>query len=174
MNTEYYIAGTITNKSSLVYDDLCINLILKDSENNEYSYLVMYGKAIDTKILFQNNITAEDFAKRTDITVKNVYLRNTYDGDDMEIFSYEHLTIFNMKIYAPLYICLFFSVLLIIGLLVVAALYSKYKTNLHSVSMSISTKTIRKRENITCKYCGYTTNQIMDKCPKCGSNILKL
>ena len=174
INTEYYLAGTITNRSSLKFDDLCINIVLKDSNNKEYTYIVMYGKVNDKKIAFQNNVSGEEFAKRTDITVKNVYLRNTYEGTDMEIYKFDQISVLNIKIYGPFYFCLFISASLVIALLVVAIMYSKYKTNLHSVSKSIKTKNFRTNSLITCKYCGFATTNMLDKCPKCGSNILKL
>lgn len=174
ISNQYYIDGYIINKSNLYYEDLYVVFKIKDNDSNDYEYIYPTGEALTEKVYFKVNVTSEDFMSSTNPEIKEVYIKNGFYGNTMQIYTQLKLVKMTPIIYAPAYSVLFITVLLIIGLLVTFNFYSKYKTELHSVSISIGNQIKNNQKSkLKCSFCGTIINENTNICPNCGANLLR-
>lgn len=167
----YYIEGYVFNESKLKFDNLYIDLVLEDNSSKQIDYQVFYGKLDGNKAYFKEEIYYDDFDFNNGTKVKQVFVKDSFSSEQIEIQSKDNLLKNAYVIYLPFYITILIPVIGMCILLFAIYRYTEYKANLHSVSMSIQNKPKKQALNITCPYCGFSASG--NRCPKCGGNLLK-
>lgn len=175
--SDYYIDGDIYNDSKFYYDDAYIDLVITGVNGQDYDYEIYVGEINNKTKTYRINVNGEDFLESGfNVKIKEVYIKNGFEGNKIRIYNEIKKSQRSFTVFFPVYFMVMITMLEIIGLLFIFGLYSKYKAEVHSVSISQRQNYLSAKDSsdeFVCSYCGYTTKKFYDSCPKCGASLTR-